>query len=185
MAIDPEALTASLRRLATLGEPGTGVVEALQHVTEACVDLFGVTGSGIMLADEQNVPRYVAASDGPGRMLEIVESDTGQGACTEAFVNNTIVASTDVTQRKGAGPILPRRSARTAYARSWACRCAWVVSPSALSTCATTTRMCGRTTSARPSLATAMWSNPPLPLPWPPITQASWPRSCSMRWIIE
>jgi GAF domain-containing protein len=30
-------------------------------------------------------------------MLEAVESDTGQGACTEAFVNNTVVASTDVT----------------------------------------------------------------------------------------
>ena len=59
MAIDPDALSASLRRLATLGEPGTSVVEALQHVTEACADLFGVTGSGIMLADEQNVPRYV------------------------------------------------------------------------------------------------------------------------------
>jgi hypothetical protein len=87
MAIDPEALAASLRRLATLGDRGTGVVEALRHVTEACVDLFGVTGSGIMLADEQNVPHYVAASDGPGRMLELVESDTGQGACTEAFVN--------------------------------------------------------------------------------------------------
>ena len=97
MAIDPEALAASLRRLATLGEPGIGVVEALRHVTEACVGLFGVTGSGIMLADEQNVPRYVAASDGPGRMLEVVESDTGQGACTEAFVNNTVVASADVT----------------------------------------------------------------------------------------
>ena len=50
-----------------------------------------------MLADEQNVPRYVAASDGPGRMLELVEGDTGQGPCTEAFVNNTAVASTDVT----------------------------------------------------------------------------------------
>ena len=97
MAIDPEALAASLRRLATLGEPGTGVAEALRQVTEACVDLFGVTGSGIMLADEQNVPHYAAASDGPGRMLEVVESDTGQGACTEAFVNNTVVASTDVT----------------------------------------------------------------------------------------
>jgi GAF domain-containing protein len=97
MAIDPDALSASLRRLATLGEPGTSVVEALQHVTEACVDLFGVTGSGIMLADEQNVPRYVAASDGPGRMLEVIESDTGQGPCTEAFVNNTAVASADVT----------------------------------------------------------------------------------------
>ena len=97
MAIDPDALAASLRRLAALGEPGAGVVEALRHVTEACVDLFGVAGSGIMLADEQNVPRYVAASDGPGRMLEEVESETGQGPCTEAFVNNTVVASTDVT----------------------------------------------------------------------------------------
>src|SRR5215218_2809905 len=96
MAIDPDALAASIRRLATLGKPGTSVVEALQQVTEACVDLFGVTGSGIMLADQQNVPRYVAASAGPGRMLEVVESDTGQGPCTEAFVNNTLVASADV-----------------------------------------------------------------------------------------
>jgi hypothetical protein len=38
------------------------VVEALRHVTEASTDLFGVTGSGIMLADKQNVPHYVAAS---------------------------------------------------------------------------------------------------------------------------
>jgi transcriptional regulator with GAF, ATPase, and Fis domain len=97
MAIDPEALASSLRRLAALGEPGTSVKEALRHVTEACKDLFGVAGSGIMLADEQNVPRYVAASDGPGRMLEVVESATGQGPCTEAFINNTVVASTDVT----------------------------------------------------------------------------------------
>jgi hypothetical protein len=96
VAIDPEALSASLRRLATLGEPGTGVVAALQQVTEACADLFGVSGSGIMLADEQNIPRYVAASDSPGRILEVVESDTGQGPCTEAFVNNAVVASTDV-----------------------------------------------------------------------------------------
>jgi GAF domain-containing protein len=97
MAIDPDALAASIRRLATVGKPGTSVVDALRHVTEACVDLFGVTGSGIMLADEQNIPRYVAASDGPGRMLEVVEGDTGQGPCTEAFVNNTVVASSDVT----------------------------------------------------------------------------------------
>jgi GAF domain-containing protein len=97
MAIDPDALSASLRRLATLGKPGAGVVEALRHVTEACVDLFGVTGSGIMMADEQNIPRYVAASDSPGRIMEVAESDTGQGPCTEAFVNNTVVASSDVT----------------------------------------------------------------------------------------
>jgi len=76
MPIDPEALGASLRRLTTIGEPGIAVVEALRQVTEACVDLFGVTGSGIMLADEQNVPRYVAASEGRGQILEVAPLST-------------------------------------------------------------------------------------------------------------
>jgi hypothetical protein len=40
MAIDPEVLAASLRRLATLGEPGTGVVEALRHVTRAAASCW-------------------------------------------------------------------------------------------------------------------------------------------------
>ena len=35
MAIDPDALASSLRRLATLGQPGSSVVEGLRHVTEA------------------------------------------------------------------------------------------------------------------------------------------------------
>src|ERR687898_705873 len=97
MPIDTDALASSLRRLTDRDHPDGNLLAALHEVTEACVDLFGVSGSGIMLADEQNIPRYVAASDGPGRMLEIVESETGQGPCTEAFVNNAEVASTDVT----------------------------------------------------------------------------------------
>lgn len=99
MTVDPEVLKASLQRLAREQNEqlaSAGVVAALGAVTMACVDLLGVTGSGIMLADEQNVTRYVAASDGPGRMLETVESQTGQGVCTEAFVNNRIVTSRDI-----------------------------------------------------------------------------------------
>ena len=50
-------------------------------MTEACVDLFGVTGSGtgVLAEGEQNIPRYVTASDGPGCMFEIAESEIGQG----------------------------------------------------------------------------------------------------------
>lgn len=95
-AVDPEALTASLQRLAGQGTADQ-LLPTLGAVVDACVDLFGVSGSGIMLADEQNMIRYVAASDGPGRILEVVESDTGQGPCTQAFVTNRVVASTDVT----------------------------------------------------------------------------------------
>jgi hypothetical protein len=68
MAIDPEALAASVRRLATLRKPGTGVVEALRHVTEACVGLFGVTGSGIMLVDEQNTLATAVAAHNTGEL---------------------------------------------------------------------------------------------------------------------
>lgn len=97
MHIDSAELGLSLRRLAAGRAEGTGVMSALNEVTQACVDLFQVTGSGIMVADEQNITRYVSASDGAGRLLEEVESATGQGPCTQAFVDNQVVDSADVT----------------------------------------------------------------------------------------
>jgi GAF domain-containing protein len=95
--IDAEKLSASLRVLTATSDRGdAGAIAALRDVTVACVDLFGVTGSGIMVADEQNITRYVAASDGPGRYLEQAESRTGEGVCTKAFVDNEVVESPDV-----------------------------------------------------------------------------------------
>jgi GAF domain-containing protein len=96
MPIDKDALAVSLRRLTDRAHPDRNLRAALHEVTEACVDLFGVRGSGIMLADEQNISRYVAASDGPGRLLESMESETGQGPCTEAFVFGRAVDVTDL-----------------------------------------------------------------------------------------
>ena len=94
--IDPVALTASLQRLTGEGT-ADALLPTLRSVVDAAVELFGVSGSGIMLADQQNMTRYVAASDGPGRILEQVESETGQGPCTQAFVTNQVVSSRDVT----------------------------------------------------------------------------------------
>jgi GAF domain-containing protein len=98
MHIDDAELSASLRRLAAGRAEGAGVVAALNEVVQACVDLFHVTGSGVMVADDHNITRYVAASDGSGRVLEEVESAIGQGPCTQAFVDNRVVASSDVTR---------------------------------------------------------------------------------------
>ena len=97
MPVDKEALVLSLRGLTDRAHPDGNLRTALHEVTRACVDLFGVSGSGIMLADEQNISRYVAASDGPGRVLEILESELGQGPCTEAFVLGSSVAVPDLT----------------------------------------------------------------------------------------
>lgn len=91
--IDPQVLAASLRRLSGTGHQG--LQEALQQVVGAAVDVFAVTGSGLMLADEQDVLRYAVATDGPGRHLEQLQTDTGQGPCVDAFVYQTLVETDD------------------------------------------------------------------------------------------
>ena len=91
--IDPKLLAASLRRLDS--QAGSDVAHALEQTVHACVALFRVTGSGVMIADEHNSLHYVAASDGPGRVLEVVQTEAGQGPCVEAFVTNTVTVSED------------------------------------------------------------------------------------------
>lgn len=95
MAVDSEKLSADLRRLVS-GQESSDVLEALHEISLACVDLFGVAGSGVMIADEQDITHYVTASDGPGRFLEEAESASGQGVCTVAFIENRVVESRDI-----------------------------------------------------------------------------------------
>ncbi|GAB3991126.1 GAF and ANTAR domain-containing protein [Nocardioides marmoraquaticus] len=98
MSLDAEAVNASLRRLTTheVARGEDDLLAALSEVVTACVDIFGVTGSGVMLADETSEIHYVAASDGQGRLLEKAESQTGQGPCTDAFVQDRVVWTDDV-----------------------------------------------------------------------------------------
>jgi GAF domain-containing protein len=106
MSIDAAALADSLRRLATSGQGHDSVITSLEQVLDACVALFTVDGAGILVADEQDILRYVAASDGPGRMLEQVETEAAEGPCTTAFVTGSVVTSRDVTDEAGRWPVL-------------------------------------------------------------------------------
>ena len=106
MNIDAADLAESLRRLATTGQGNDGINAALHQVLDACVVLFDVDGAGVLVADEQDVLRYVAASDGPGRLLEQTEAEAGQGPCTEAFVSSAVVTSRDVTAEHDRWPVL-------------------------------------------------------------------------------
>lgn len=106
MTIDDAALAESLRRLAQpRGEDGS-ITSALDLVVQACVDLFDVDGAGVLIADEQDILAYAAASDGPGRMLEHTEAEAGEGPCTEAFVQSHVVTTRDVTRETDRWPTL-------------------------------------------------------------------------------
>jgi hypothetical protein len=76
MSVDARVLGASLQRLRTSGDQD--LQEMLDQVVTACVGVFGVTGAGLMVADEQNSLRYVSASDGPGRILERCRPTAGR-----------------------------------------------------------------------------------------------------------
>ncbi len=110
MSIDEASLAESLRRLATSGQ-GNSVVSALEQLLDACVSLFDVDGAGILVADEQNMLRYLAASDGAGRELERTEAEAGEGPCTEAYISGAVVTSDDVASEDVRWPVLSRAMA--------------------------------------------------------------------------
>ncbi|MGK5677720.1 GAF and ANTAR domain-containing protein [Actinoplanes sp. URMC 104] len=92
--IDPQMLASSLQGLGKASRHD--VSAAVGEAVRACADLFPVTGSGLMIADEQSTLHYVAASDDRGRILESVQSETGTGPCVEAFVINDVVVAADL-----------------------------------------------------------------------------------------
>jgi transcriptional regulator with GAF, ATPase, and Fis domain len=93
--VNPAALAASLRRLDRRGDT-ISLRPSLQRVIEACDQLFDVDGSGLMLTDEHGDLHYTAASDGPGRLLEQAQIETGQGPCIDTFSQDMAVETQDV-----------------------------------------------------------------------------------------
>jgi len=92
--VDPARVASSLRRLEASTDSDTA--GALRQAVDACAELFQVTGSGLLIADQDNTMRGAAATDGPGRVLEDVQEQTGQGPCVDAFVNREIVTTDDL-----------------------------------------------------------------------------------------
>jgi GAF domain-containing protein len=92
--MDANTLNASLRGIAE--QRGHPLRDSLQKVIDACVQVFDVTGSGLMVADDQSVLRYAVASDGPGRELEDIQLETGEGPCVDTFVTDDVVVTEDL-----------------------------------------------------------------------------------------
>jgi GAF domain-containing protein len=94
--VDVAALTASIGRLQRLEVGGNEVGDTLQQVVMAADRLVGTGGSGLMLIDESETLRYVAASDDTGRALESAQADAGEGPCVDAFVHDNAVSTDDI-----------------------------------------------------------------------------------------
>jgi GAF domain-containing protein len=94
-AVDARALAESLRRLR---EPHDDTVlqSSLQRIVDNCVELFGLSGSGLMLADVRGELHYVASTDPRSKLLEEAQIATGQGPCIESYVCADTVVCDDL-----------------------------------------------------------------------------------------
>ena len=96
MSIDRDALAKSVARLEGVDPVDTGLDAALELAVAETDDLLGVDGAGLMLLNADGVLRYVAASDEPGRMLEALQEQFGEGPCVDAFLKDGPVLADDL-----------------------------------------------------------------------------------------
>jgi GAF domain-containing protein len=96
VAIDREALDASLGQLARSAPEQVSVERLLQEVVETARQLFGHHGAGVMFVDREQELRSVAASDAAGLLLERLQAELGEGPCVDAFVYGKTVFADDL-----------------------------------------------------------------------------------------
>ena len=94
-SIDAHALAASLRRLEKQ-QADTVLEDSLQRVVDACTQMFDITGSGLMLADESGDLRYAVSTDPSSQLLEDAQLATGEGPCIDTFVHDAVTGTPDV-----------------------------------------------------------------------------------------
>jgi GAF domain-containing protein len=97
--IDRRSVTRELRLLlqGADGLTGEGLAAALQRVAEAATMILRAQGAGVMLTDEHEVLRCVAASGPPGRGLATAQERLRAGPALDSFATDLPVASRDVT----------------------------------------------------------------------------------------
>jgi GAF domain-containing protein len=96
MPVDPEQVQQVLAHLQDRDYRNTGVAVALQQIVDTTDRLFAVTGCGLMLVDDSQALRYVAASDEGGRVLEVAQEEFGVGPCVDALVHDVVVEVDDM-----------------------------------------------------------------------------------------
>ena len=80
------------------------VVELLDRLTTACVDLLGVRAAGLLLDDQKGNLAVVASSSDEIRLLEVFQLQTNEGPCLDCFRTGTAVTSADLDAENARWP---------------------------------------------------------------------------------
>lgn len=100
MTVDLREFGAALAELSRLRFGEMRVEDAMRDIVQTTHDLFGVTGAGLMLADEEHHLRNAAVSDQRLQHLEDLQIYHQEGPCITAFEEQELVGAEDLTQEQ-------------------------------------------------------------------------------------
>lgn len=97
MHIEKDALDRAVEQLRrSQAEAGVPLDAAIEQLTDAVINMFGLTGAGLMLIDDDQLLRSVLATDEKGWTLEHGQEEVAEGPCMDAVVHGDLVATRDV-----------------------------------------------------------------------------------------
>ncbi len=95
--VDADALGRSIAGLTARDVTApSGGGDAVAAIVRAAAEIFAVSGVGLMLIADDQVLRYVAASDPRAAELELAQEEMGIGPCVDSFVHEELVTTTDL-----------------------------------------------------------------------------------------
>ncbi|WP_267425373.1 MULTISPECIES: GAF and ANTAR domain-containing protein [unclassified Curtobacterium] len=91
------------------------VVEVLQSLVDNAVELFPASGAGILLADQQHKLEVIASTSERSNFIGLMQLDTGEGPCIEAFMTGQTVSVRDREEMQRRWPHFAAASADLGY----------------------------------------------------------------------
>ncbi|MET9262946.1 GAF and ANTAR domain-containing protein [Amycolatopsis sp. NPDC004079] len=80
------------------------VADMLHRLAKYCVALLGASAAGLLLADQRGGLEVVASSDESSRMLELLQLQTEQGPCLDAYHSGEPVVVEDLVAQAARWP---------------------------------------------------------------------------------
>ncbi len=98
MHIKQDVLDRAIEQLrSSQAESGMPLSALMEQLTDSVTSLFGLTGAGLMMIDDDQLLRTVLATDELGTALENGQEETREGPCIDTIVYGELVSTADVT----------------------------------------------------------------------------------------